>query len=116
MDAEAIQDIFQDLGAIRTRRMFSGKGVYLDDQIFAIEIAGELFLKTDEENLPHFRKAGSRPLSFEKDGKAVATSYWLMPGEALDDPSEGARWGRLALEAARRAAAAKKPKSTKRKT
>jgi DNA transformation protein len=111
MDAEAIQDIFQDLGAIRIRKMFGGKGVYLGDTIFAIEIAGELFLKADDENLPHFRKAGSRPFIFQKDGKAVAMSYWLIPGEAFDDPSEGARWGRLALEAAHRAAAAKKAKA-----
>jgi DNA transformation protein and related proteins len=33
----------------------------------------------------------------------VAMSYWLLPGEAVDDPSAAARWGRLALEAASRA-------------
>jgi DNA transformation protein len=35
-------------------------------------------------------------------------SYWRVPDSALDDPDEAAGWGRLALEAARRSAAAKK--------
>jgi DNA transformation protein and related proteins len=39
---------------------------------------------------------------YGKEGRAVATSYGRLPDGALDDPSEAARWARLALDASRR--------------
>ena len=111
MDPESIQDLFQEIGPIRLRRMFGGHGLYCGDQIFGIEIRGEIYLKADKASVPAFAQAGSRPFTYEKnDGKSVATSFWLLPSEAADDPSEAARWARLALEAGRRAATSKAAK------
>ena len=107
MDAEAIQDLFQELGPVKTRRMFGGQGIYWRGQIFALEVRGEIYLKTDVENRPLFEAAGSRAFTFVRDGKPTDTSYWLLPGEASDDPAEAAQWARLALQAADRAAQAK---------
>ena len=107
MYPEAIRDVFADLGPVRTRRMFGGQGIYVGDVMFALEVGGELFLKVDDDTLSAFRSAGSRPFSYERDGRSTETSYWRLPDEALDDPEEAARWGRLGLEAARRAAAHK---------
>lgn len=104
MDSEAIRDLFAGLGPVRIRKMFGGQGVYRDDLMFALEAYGELYLKTDEASAETFRAAGSRPFVYEKDGRRTQMSYWLMPEAALDDPEEAARWGRLALEAASRAA------------
>jgi DNA transformation protein len=107
MDGEAIQDLFQDLGAVRVRRMFGGQGIYLHGQIFAIVAGGEIYLKVDAGNLSHFQRARSRPFTYERDGRAISMSYWLMPSEALDDPAEAARWARLSVDAAERAAASR---------
>ncbi|HEX2134393.1 MAG TPA: TfoX/Sxy family protein [Microvirga sp.] len=108
MDPESIQDLFQELGPVRVRRMFGGHGIYAGDQIFGIEIGGEIYLKADGATRPAFEAAGSRPFTYEKgEGRSVVMSYWLMPSEAADDPSEAARWARLALDAGRRAATAK---------
>jgi DNA transformation protein and related proteins len=107
MDAEAIRDLFQDLGAVRVRRMFGGHGVYCDDLVFALAFDGEIYLKTDGETRPAFEQAGSRAFVYEKDGKPVSVSYWLLPDSAADDPAEAARWARLALAASRRAGARK---------
>ncbi len=112
MDAESIQDLFQDLGPVRIRRMFGGQGIYAGDRMFALEADGELYLKVDDTSRPAFEAAGSRPFVFEANGRATTMSYWLMPGEGLDDPAEAARWGRLAIEAASRAAA--KPRARRR--
>jgi len=110
MGPDAIQDLFQELGPIRTRRMFGGQGIYLHDRMFALEAGGEIYLKTDGVSVERFKAAGSRAFSFEKDGKPQSTSYWLLPSSAADDPGEAALWGRLAIDAATRAAAAKTPK------
>lgn len=111
MDPESIQDLFQDLGPVKTRRMFGGQGIYLHGQIFGLEVGGEIYLKTDEKSRERFEAAGSRAFTYMKEGKARQTSYWLLPGEAADDPAEAAGWARIALEAAARTGAGKKPKT-----
>ncbi len=108
MDAEAIRDVFSGLRPIHIRRMFGGHGIYQGELMFALEVGGELYLKIDEETVEIFRGLGSRPFTYERrDGRAATMSYWLMPESALDDPDEAAPLARLALEAARRARAAR---------
>ncbi len=108
MDAEDLEDLFRPLGRVTTKRMFSGRGIYADDVIFALDINGEVFLKTDEQTRPLFEAAGLRPFSYEAPRGTVSTSYWLLPPAAYDDEAELLKWGRLGLEAGRRFAA-KKP-------
>ena len=110
MDAAAIKDLFAPLGAVRTRKMLGGQGVYLGEVMFALEAYGELYLKADVQAVETFQAAGSRPFVYEKDARRTQMSYWLLPDAALDDPDKAAQWGRLALEAAGRAARAKKPR------
>ena len=115
MDSESIQDLFQDIGPVRVRRMFGGRGLYCGDRIFGIEAGDEIYLKTDETTRPAFEAAGSRPFTYRKDdGRSVATSYWLLPSEAADDPSAAAHWARMALDASRRAAASKPARKRRR--
>ena len=102
MDPEAIRDLFCDLGPVAGELMF------------ALAARGELYLKADNGTAPEFEAAGSRPFTYEKDGRTAQMSYWLLPDAAVDDPEEAARWGRLALEAARRAAA-RKPRTKLRR-
>lgn len=115
MDAEAIHEIFQAFGPVLTRRMFGGQGIYRDGVMFALEDAGELYLKTDDETVGHLRDLGSRPFSYQtKDGRTTILSFWLMPESALDDPDEAADLARMALRAALRAKAASGKKAPKR--
>jgi DNA transformation protein len=110
VDPEAIRDLFAGLGPIRTRRMFGGQGIYSGEVMFGLEAGGDLYLKTDESTLPAFHASGSRPFQFEREGRLMQTSYWRLPDSALDDADAAARWGRSALEAALRAAQAKRVK------
>jgi DNA transformation protein and related proteins len=102
VDEAAIQDLFEEVGPVRCRRMFGGQGIYAGDVMFALEAGGEIFLKVDDGSRAAFEAAGSRPFVYGKEGRAVATSYWRLPDGALDDPSEAVRWARLALDASRR--------------
>jgi DNA transformation protein len=108
VDADTIQDLFVGLGPVRVRRMFGGQGIYRDELMFALEAGGELYLKADGETAGAFAKAGCRQFVYTKNGKPMPMSYWRLPDSAVNDPEEAARWGRLAVDAARRAAAAKK--------
>lgn len=103
-------ELLQPLGSVRSRRMFGGHGLYLDDFFIAIVADDQLFLKTDEQTRGRFEAEGCVPFCFpQKDGELVSTSYFRPPEEALESPALMQPWARLALEAALRAAQAKKP-------
>ncbi|MEZ5830273.1 MAG: TfoX/Sxy family protein [Dongiaceae bacterium] len=103
------------LGAFRSRAMFGGHGLYLDDLFFGLIAYDKFYLKTDEENRGDFIKAKSKPFSFESSRKGlVTTSYWQCPSEVFEDGRKLRRWIGKSLEAARRAKAAK-PKRAPRK-
>lgn len=95
--------------------MFGGVGIYAKDVMFALVAYGEMYLKVDEETKPVFESAGSAPFVYAEKGGRPVMSYWSLPADAHDDPDEAARWGRLALSAARRSAAAKPKRSAEKK-
>ena len=115
MDAEGLKALFEPVGTVSVKRMFGGHGVYLDGLCFAIQSQGEVYLKTDAESEKVYADAGSEPFIYVARGKPMATSYWRLVASAYDDPDELKRWSALAIEAARRVAAAKaaKPKATR---
>lgn len=108
-------ELLQALGPVRTRRMFSGHGFYVDDLFIALIFEDRLFLKTDETTRPSFQAAGCEPFVYHKgDGEAVTVSYWSAPEEAMESPPAMRPWARLAMEAALRKRNAK-PAPRKRK-
>ena len=66
-----------------------------------------VYLKTDAQTRAGFKAAGSVPFAFKRGKREVETSYWSAPEAAMDSPAAMRPWARLALEAARRKAAAK---------
>ncbi|WP_372425531.1 TfoX/Sxy family protein [Salinarimonas chemoclinalis] len=118
MDEAAIQDLFAaapEFAPIRTRRMFGGLGVYAGAAMVALVARGELYLKVDAETKPAFEAAGARPFVYESKGTRATMSYRSLPDAAQDDPDEAARYGRLALAAARRALAARETRRRPRR-
>ena len=95
------------IGTARSRRMFGGHGLYVDDLFVAIVAGDELYLKTDALTRPQFEAAGCRPFVYDKASQAIALSYWSVPGEATESPAQMLPWARLAQGAALRARAAK---------
>ena len=111
---EQVHELFGGLGALRTRRMFGGLGVYCDELFFALADDGLLFVKVDAISEAEFRAAGSQPFTFPgKDGELNVMSYWRLPETAYDEPEEARRWGRLGVEAALRARAARPARKAK---
>src|SRR5271156_257201 len=112
MDAEGLKALFEPFGSVSVKRMFGGSGIYAEGLCFAIELKGEIFLKTDALSQPSFSAADSAPFIYMAKGKTRPTSYWSLPTLAQEDDDEMRRWANMGLEAARRVAEARaKPKA-----
>ena len=98
-------------GVISTRRMFGGVGIYCGDVFFALIDNDVLYLKVDEGNRAQFERVGSGPFKPYGDDRE-SMNYYSVPAEILEDAGELAKWGRSAIEAAKRKQAA--PKRTRR--
>jgi DNA transformation protein len=103
-------DLLGPLGPVRARAMFGGHGIYCGDLMIGLVDDDEVFLKTDDQTRPVFEAAGCRRWIYGGGGKEMKTSYFRPPDPAHESPEDMEPWGRLALEAARRAARAKASK------
>lgn len=113
-------ELLAPLGEVRTRRMFGGHGLYLDDLIFALIADEALYMKVDAESRPRFEAAGCAPFVYDAKTKAVAMSYWSAPDDAMESPPAMLPWARAAMDAAlrvraRKAAATGKPRKARPK-
>lgn len=106
-------ELLQPLGTVRSRRMFGGHGLYIDDLFVALIAFDKLFLKADAQTRPVFEAAGCEPFVYDGAGKPVTVSYFTVPADAMESPALMQPWARLALEAALRARAAKKPRRSR---
>lgn len=116
-------DLFRGLGPIRVGRMFSGMGLYVEDDVMfcMITSGGTIYMKSDDATGPKFVTAGSEPFTYSRaTGDRQVKSLMSLPDSAVDDPDEAVEWARLSIGPARVAAekkrvekarkAAKKPK------
>lgn len=111
----ALPDLLAGLGRIEARRMFGGHGIFHEGLMFALVIDDELFLKADASSAADFSARGLAPFTYTAKGRRVSLSYFRAPEELFDDPAAALHWGRLALDAARRAQAARRRMSSRPK-
>ncbi|MDP3082743.1 MAG: TfoX/Sxy family protein [Rubrivivax sp.] len=108
-------ELLTPLGAVRSRRMFGGHGLYLDGSFIALIAFGRLYLKVNAQTKPDFEAAGCEPFVYEGKGKRVEMSYWTAPPDALESSAQMAPWARRAMQAALAAAAAKAVKPARKR-
>jgi DNA transformation protein and related proteins len=107
VDPEFIRELFAPFGAVSTRRMFGGAGIWSEGLMFALIFDGAIFLRVDEASIPDFEREGSKPFVYTRAkskgrvGRA-SLSYWRLPERLYDDPEELAVWARRALAIAER--------------
>ncbi len=101
------RELLAPSGAVRSRRMFGGRGIYVDELFVALIIDERLYLKTDPATRPRFEAAGCQPFVYDGQGRQITVSYFSAPDDAMESPTLMQPWARLALEAALRARAAK---------
>jgi DNA transformation protein len=104
-------ELLGSVGAVRSRRMFGGHGLYVDDLFVALIFADRLYLKVDAQTRATFEAAGCAPFVYDSAGQSVSIGYFSAPDDAMESPPLMQPWARLALSAALRARAAK-PRAT----
>lgn len=98
-----MRDLFREFAGITSRAMFGGWGIYKDGVIFAIIVEGELYFKVDESNKDDFAKAGSHPFEYSRKGQEIPIkmSYWLVPGEIMEDKNSLRQWIEKSIRASK---------------
>lgn len=117
VDAEFVNhccELLSGAGAVRSKRMFGGCGLYVDGLFVAIVAGDTLYLKTSDATRARFVDAGSHAFEYTARGERHSTGYFSAPAEAMDSPALMAPWVRLALEAAVGAHATKRPARVRR--
>ena len=108
----------EPLGPLRTRALFGGHGLWLDDTVgedpsargkglfFALVADDVLYLKADDENRAFYREQGLDPFRpFDGD---TAMDYFPVPDEVLEDAEALLAWANRALGAALRSRSGKR--------
>lgn len=113
--AATLQDVFELLGPIRSRKMFGGYGIYHQDVMFALTFDDMLYLKADAENVSYFEQHGLKQFEYQKNQKIVKMSYYLAPEAIFDDREEAARWAHRSLAASLRANGKKARRSPRKR-
>ncbi|HBE90817.1 MAG TPA: hypothetical protein DDW41_06435 [Candidatus Andersenbacteria bacterium] len=106
-----VTDLLRDVPGIVLRRMFGGHGVYQRDVMFGLIDRGTLYFKADNTSRLQFEQHGSKPFSYQRQGKQTKlTSFWEVPADILDDRLVLVEWVEAALAAARREKSKKEAK------
>jgi DNA transformation protein len=100
-------ELLSAIGSARSRAMFGGHGLYVDDLFIALIAEDRLYLKVDGDTVERFRAAGCEQWIYRGGDKPMPMGYWSAPDEAMDAPALMAAWARLARQAALAAKAAK---------
>src|ERR1700681_1076618 len=111
--AEFLREQLAPLGRVTMRRMVGKTGVFCDGLMFAMVTDDTLYFRVDDHDRAAFKEAESfPPLNYVKKGSTIDLAFWRAPERLVDEPDELVTWARIALEAARRVAAKRKPSPT----
>ncbi len=101
-------------GEVSVRRMFGGAGLYHEGLFFAVLDDDELFFKVDDATRPRYEARGAQPFA-PLPGEAPSRGYYQVPAEVLDDRAALTAWAREAVDVARAAKTARRPRRGKRR-
>jgi DNA transformation protein len=97
-----LAEILAPIGSVRSKRMFGGIGIYIDNFFCAIIVDDCLYFKADDGNEAEFITSKCPAFTYEKNGIQYSMRYYRVPDEAMDSTDEMLRWAKLGLAAALR--------------
>jgi DNA transformation protein len=104
---EYLTEMLLPLGTLRSKSMFGGTGVYIDELFCAFVVDEILYIKADQVSVQVFIQAGCPAFVYTKDDQAHTMQYYQIPDQALDDAEALRAWVKLGMEAALRKSAGK---------
>ncbi|KYN83925.1 DNA transformation protein [Vibrio cidicii] len=105
MDKPILKDsmkLFEQLGAIKSRSMFGGFGLFADETMFALVVKDQLHIRADQNTTSLFEKQGLRPYVYKKRGFPVVTKYYAVTDSLWDNKTALMSVARQALDSARK--------------
>jgi len=96
-----VLDQLSGLGEYKTKNMFGGTALLIDNTAFAKIKHGTLWLKVDAENQKDFLEKGMRQYRYGKDNSRKL-NFYETPGEVLEDKVILKRWANSSIQAAQR--------------
>ena len=104
MDKPVLKDsmrLFEQLGCVKSRSMFGGFGIFIDDAMFALVVNDRLHIRADDHSSKNFQQQGYQPYVYKKRGFPVVTKYFALPENAWETPDQIVEEAKKALEAAK---------------
>jgi len=79
---------------VRSRRLFGGYGLYLQDKFFAVISEGKLYFRTDESSRPEYTRRGMPPLQprHRPRGPRTVDRNFEVPTDVLEDADSLRAW------------------------
>lgn len=109
--AEFLREQLAPLAPIAFRRVFGKTGLFRSGLMFGLVADNMLYLRVDDGNREAFRDAAAfPPLHYVRQGRFLDLPFWRAPEYLFDDPDALVLWARLALGAAGRVAAQRRPR------
>jgi DNA transformation protein len=97
---EYVREQLADLGAVTSRRMFGGVGLYRAGQFFGLIDDDTLYFKVDDRNRPAYLARGMAPFRPYRDRPEVSMSYFQVPVEVIEEAELLTQWACAAVRAA----------------
>jgi DNA transformation protein len=119
MDKPILKDsmqLFEPLGAITSRSMFGGFGIFANGTMFALVVQDKLHIRADCMTLETFKARGYEPYAYAKRGFPVITKYYALDKNCWNDLKEVFALGKGAFdhaEAEKQSQATQKPERIK---
>lgn len=80
-----VHDLLAGISGVTARAMFGGHGLYRNGVIFGIIVEGEVYFKVDDVLQKKYEELGSKPFTYDRDGKICAMRYWVVPSQVSVD-------------------------------
>jgi DNA transformation protein len=88
MDKPTLKDsmrLFEQLGSVKSRSMFGGFGIFVEDIMFALVVHNKLHIRADDHSIQSFKEKGFEPYVYIKRGHPVVTKYYALPTDYWED-------------------------------
>jgi DNA transformation protein and related proteins len=105
---EYVLEQLAGLGAVSSRRMFGGVGLYHGELFFGLIDDDTLFFKTDESNAAEYMRRGMPRFMPPANRPIGPMGYHQVPADIIEDAEALTAWARQAAAVAQKAKAKKK--------
>jgi DNA transformation protein len=104
------------LGAVNTRRMFGGVGLYSGELFFGLIDDDTLYFKADAGNSAQYLERRMPRFMAPADGRAPEKGYFQVPADIIEESEALVTWARQSVAVALASARAKsRPRAKGRK-